>query len=88
MTIFKRRTIAGVPISAAEDIILNGRKRIDPVICACSAATDQILTDIFVGSVADRRYIQRILVASRDREFPGYRDDINRLRAEHGLPPL
>ena len=89
MTLFKRRTTAhAVPLTRAEDIVPNGPERVDPVVRACSAATDEVLTDVFVGGIADRRYIQRILLASRDREFPGYRDDVNRLRASHGLPPL
>jgi hypothetical protein len=62
--------------------------RLSNFILNIGSITDDITHEICFGGLADIRATRRRLAQEAEKAAPGYRDELNKLRARHGLPPL
>lgn len=90
MGFFSRRNASQAQVgrSRAEQIILQGVAETDQVIRDCRSSADLAIREAAADSTASWIYTRRWLMAQREREFPGIAEEVNRMRARQGLPPI
>lgn len=64
------------------------RQETDPIILAVGQITDEAILGSLVEEAAFWAAHNRKRTGDLDREYPGYREELNRRRAAVGLPPI
>ncbi len=65
-----------------------GLIEVDRIILNAGQIAEEAMLDSFTQSAAFWTAHRRQETARLEREYPGYRDELNKLRAGAGLPPI
>lgn len=65
-----------------------GYHRLNSFMLDIGGITDEICREVALGGLADMRASRLQQALEIEKAAPGYRQELNLLRAKHGLPPL